>query len=106
MSHSRITAVLKRYVEAVCWLARTEGGVLVVTADYARLVDGAHSHNEGLSLRAAGALTNDPRRARCFDIESEGGRRRMSLNSEGEMYHRQLVARKECSCPRVGAGGR
>jgi hypothetical protein len=90
--------MLKSYREAVCWLARTEGGVLVVTVERARLVDQVHYHNEGLSLQAAHALTNDQRRALWFDTEADGSRIRMRLNADGEMYHRQLVARRECAC--------
>lgn len=93
--------MLKSYREAVCWLARTRGGVLVVTTEMARLVDVEHSHGEGLSLQAAHALMNEPRRARWFDTELDGARTRMRLNTEGVMYHRQLIAKKECSCPKA-----
>ena len=96
--------MLKSYREAVCWLARTKAGVLVVTPERARLVDVEHSYGEGLSLHAAHALMNEPRRARWFDTEPDGTRTRMRLNTEGEMFHRQLVARKECSCPRTRGG--
>lgn len=94
--------LLKSYREAVCWMSRTEGGVLVVTPERARLVDQVNFRNEGLSLQAAHALTNDPRRARWFDTRLEDGRSRLTLNSEGEMYHRQLVARRECTCRAEG----
>lgn len=93
--------MLKSYCEAVCWLARTKGGVLVVTAERARLVDVERNHGEGLSLQAARALTTHPRRARWFNSQADGDRSRMRLNSEGEMFHRQLVARQECSCPAI-----
>lgn len=74
------------------------GGVLVVTPTLARLVDVEHNHGEGLSLQAAHALTNNPRRARWFDAREDGSRRRLTLNTEGVNYHRQLVARRECTC--------
>lgn len=100
--------MVKSYREAVCWLARTKGGVLVVTEERARLVDVGRNHGEGLSLQAAHALTNVPRRTFWFDARRESGRLRLSLNAAGETYHRQLVAGGKCSCPRVagGEGGR
>lgn len=90
--------MLKSYVEAVCWMSRHSGAVLVVSTDRARLVDQQSKHCEGLSLSAARALTNDPRRARWFITEPDGSRSRMRLNAEGETYHRQLVARRKCLC--------
>lgn len=88
--------VLKSYVEAVCWMARHADAVLVITAERARLVDRQSNHCEGLSLSAARALTNNQRRARWFTTEGASGR--MHLNTAGEMYHRELVAKRLCSC--------
>lgn len=88
--------MLKSYVEAVCWMARHADAVLVITAERARLVDRQSNYCEGLSLTAARALTNNQRRARWFTTEGAGGR--MHLNTEGEMYHRELVAKRLCSC--------
>jgi hypothetical protein len=93
--------MLKSYREALCWMARTEGCVLVVTPTLARLVDVLHHHNEGLSLQAAHALTSDRRRASWFDTEADGGRSRLTLNAAGLMYHRQLVEVGRCTCPRA-----
>lgn len=94
--------MLKSYREAVCWLARTRGGVLVVTTERARLVDVKHYHGEGLSLQAANALTDDPRRSCWFDMEQDGERRRLRLNAEGEAYHLKLVAQRKCLCRQGG----
>lgn len=90
--------MLKSYVEAVCWMSRHSGAVLVVSIDRARLVDQQSKYCEGLSLSAARALTNNPRRARWFTTEPDGERSRMRLNAEGETYHRQLVAGRKCPC--------
>lgn len=91
--------MLKRYAEAVCWMARHEGAVLVVTATSARLVDELHHHNEGLSRQASAALAGDPHRARWFTVEEDGARKRLRLNADGVMFHSQLVGQKKCSCP-------
>jgi hypothetical protein len=96
--------MLTSYREAVCWLARNEGGLLVVTEERARLVDVLHHRNEGLSLQAAHALTNDSHRALWFDTQADGGRSRLSLNAEGARYHRRLVERKQCRCPKKMEG--
>lgn len=90
--------MLKSCDETVCWLARTKG-VLVITTAMARLVDVGRNHGEGLSLQAARALTNDPKRAAWFDARREGGRLRLSLNPQGETYHRQLIDVGKCICP-------
>lgn len=90
--------MLKSYAEAVCWMFRHAGAVLVVSTDRARLVDERSKHCEGLSLSAARALTNVPRRARWFTAEPDGERTRMRLNAEGETYHRQLVGGRKCLC--------
>lgn len=94
--------MLKSYREAICWLARTKGSVLVITSERARLVDVEHFHGEGLSLQAAHALTNDLGRCCWFDSRRAGDRLLMSLNEAGEMFHRHLVAKKKCTCPRSG----
>lgn len=85
------------YRAAVCWMVSHPGSVLVVREMTARLVD-THHRNDGLYFGAAKALVEDGRRSRWFDVKSEGGRRLLRLNEEGEMYHRQMVARRECTC--------
>ncbi len=94
--------MLKSYVEAVCWMSRREGAVLVVTESYARLVDRNHD-NDGLNLRAAHALINDVSRLSWFTFETNGERRILRLGDGGFEYHRQLVARRRCVCPRRSA---
>lgn len=90
-------AVIKSYREAVCWMSSHPGSVLVVREMTARLVD-EHHRNDGLYFNAAKALVEDERRARWFDVEQDGGRRLLRLNAEGVMFHRQLIARHECTC--------
>jgi hypothetical protein len=96
--------MLGSYREAVCWMSRHEGAVLVVSATHARLVD-VHHHNDGLNQRAAGALLNNRRRARWFTTETDGALRLLRLNRDGELFHRQLVASRQCSCPARAAAG-
>ena len=97
--------MLKAYREAVCWLARHQGAVLVITTDSARLVDGTREA-AGLSKTAALALTRVPSRRRWFEVEQRGPRDLMRLNEAGTQFHLQLVARKKCVCPRPAKGPR
>lgn len=87
--------MLRTYRDAVCWMATHPGAVLVVTQDFARLVSGHAA--EGLSLSAARAL-EEPKRAQWFSSDVTAKGTRYTLNEDGEMYHRQLVARRECAC--------
>lgn len=94
--------MLKSYVEAVCWLARHDDAVLVVSEYFARVVD-THARADGVHMKAAQALLA-PRRVIWFDVKVEGSRRRMRLNAAGETYHRRLAAARQCACPRTQAG--
>jgi len=86
----------------VCWLASHEASVLVVRDLSARVVEEKHFRADGVHMRAARAL-QAPGRAVWFDVEADGDRKLMRLNANGVMYHRHLVARRECAC-RAGGG--
>jgi hypothetical protein len=95
--------VLKNWREAVCWLHRHEGSVLVVGVVVARLVEPRH-RNEGLAYSSARSLLS-PARARWFEEESPVGHHRVfRLNAAGEAHHRRLVERRECVCPAPRGG--
>jgi hypothetical protein len=91
--------MLKSYVEAVCWLTRHEGAVLVVTPHMARVVD-VHHHADGVNNNAARAL-QQPQRILWFEVETDaraGERKLFRLNERGAAYHQRLVARRKCAC--------
>lgn len=87
--------MLKSYREAVCWLVRHETGVLVLTADHARLVDGTRAA-EGLRRPAALALTLVQSRRSWFAIEQDSTRALLKLNDAGKQHHLKLVERRQC----------
>lgn len=87
--------MLRTYREAVCWMATHPGAVLVVNQFFARLIAGHDA--EGLSLKAAHAL-EEGKRARWFSAEVNDKGKRLTLNEDGEMYHRQLVTQRRCAC--------
>lgn len=95
--------MLKGFRDAVCWLIRHKEGLLVITEDRARLVDGTREA-AGLSRTAALALTRVPSRRLWFEVEQRGQRQLMRLNDAGAQFHQGLVARKQCVCPRKAAG--
>lgn len=89
--------MLLSYREAVCWLFRHEGSVLVLSADHARLVAGTRAA-EGLRRTAALALTMVASRRRWFDVEAGAGRPVLKLNGAGRKYHERLVDSSRCAC--------
>lgn len=95
--------MVRTYREALCWLMSHDGAVLVITSDFARVVD-RHSRADGVHMKAARALL-EPSRAVWFNGESKAGRTTLRPGAGAEMYHQQLVARRQCTCPKACAGG-
>ena len=82
----------------VCWLMRHEGAVLVVGEQMARVLD-SNYQADSVSMQAALSLLA-PERIIWFDVEVKSGRKLLRIAAGGEAYHRRLVEKKKCSCPR------
>jgi hypothetical protein len=94
-----VSALIRTYDALVCWLARHPEGLLVLNFNLlGRVVNG--NHGEGVTMQATNAIVENPKRARWLRLVRESPSKCYQLSGDGEMYHRQLVGQKKCTCPK------